>query len=382
MQKYSQIVIHFGEIWLRGRNRNSFIGRLYANVKSALSSESYTRLANRGDRFMLYLDESSNIKAINDKLAHVFGVSWFAPAVITKNTIGDIIKTANMIAEKNATVKIVPHRTAKEVKFTSYEITSAFLKRHRRLAFKLDREAKKRLYINVTKDGTLIYLKRYKGLGGLPVGSSGKAIVLLSGGIDSPVASFYAMKRGLEPVYLHVHAFPGNDDPALSKINELVKLLSRYNGASKTYYVPGYLFQSAVIRVPKRYELVLFKRFIYKVAERIAKKENAECVVSGESLGQVASQTVRNMSASERNIKQFLMRPLIGFDKQEIVNEAKRLGTFDLSIKQYKDVCSINARNTVTGSNYETIARFYKKAGIGSVITRTIQKAQSVEISS
>ena len=208
-----------------------------------------------------------------------------------------------------------------------------FIKNTKKLKFKIDKDAETDLYINATKDFTFLYTERIQGAGGLPVGSSGNAVVLLSGGIDSPLATFYAMKRGLRPIYMHVHAFPNNKDVKLSKIKELVKILSAYSVNPKTYLMPGHVFQSAAMKIHNKYELVLFKSFLYRLAEGIAEKEEAEAIVSGESLGQVASQTIGNLTASQIGIKRFIMRPLIGFDKQEIINMAKKIGTFDVSIQ-------------------------------------------------
>jgi thiamine biosynthesis protein ThiI len=264
--------------------------------------------------------------------------------------------------------------------FDSSQIVSYFIKNSKKLKFNIDKDSEKDLYINVTKDFAFIYTEKISGANGLPVGSSGRAVVLFSGGIDSPVATFYAMKRGLHPIYMHVHAFADNKNVKIAKIKDLVKILSKYSTNPTIYLIPGHVFQSAAMKVQSKYELVLFKLFLYKLAEKIAEKEEAEAIVSGESLGQVASQTIGNLTASQIDIKRFIMRPLIGLDKQEIINLAKRIGTFDASIKEYKDVCSIAARNPATNSNSAKIKRLWEQASMESAVELTLNKASAINI--
>ena len=380
MDKYECLVIHFGELWLKGRNRSSFVQRLHSNIQYALRDEDYSKIENLRDRFLLVLNKKSRIKSIESRLSFVFGISWFAPTLRCDNRLEVILKTSNTLLGKKDRVKIVPHRSLKSLAFNSSDVVSYFIKNMKKLKFEIDKDSESELYINITKKQAFVYKEKLQGPKGLPVGSSGSAVVLLSGGIDSPVASYYAMKRGLNPVYLHVHAFQSNSDPKLSKINDLASSLSKGALNSRVYYMPGHIFQSAALKIPRKYELVLFKLFLYRLAEEIAEKEKADCLVSGESLGQVASQTLGNLTASEHGIKRFIMRPLIGFDKQEIINIAKQIGTFDISIKEYKDVCSIAAKNPATSSTYQTIGKLWKSAAMDDVLKRTVKKMSMVEI--
>lgn len=382
MEKYEGIVVHFGELWLKGRNRGTFIEKLHSNIRCALEGEKYTKIENLRDRFLVVLNSKSDIESIEKKLSGVFGASWIAPVITAESSLDGILKASNKILSKKDTVRIVPHRSVKNLSFDSSGIVSHFIKNTKKLRFNIDKDSERDLFISVTKNRTFVYKEKITAQRGLPVGSSGKAVVLLSGGIDSPVAAYYAMKRGLGTTYLHVHAFPDNNDQKLSKIKELAKILSGYSCRSKVYYAPGHIFQSAALRVPRKYELVLFKLFLYRLAEEIAEKEEAECIVSGESLGQVASQTLSNLTASEKGIKKFIMRPLIGFDKQEIIDMAKRIGTLDVSIREYRDVCSIAAKNPATNSSPQTIARLWKNASMNEVLKRTLKKCKAVEVSS
>jgi thiamine biosynthesis protein ThiI len=377
MQKYKGIVIHFGEIWLKGKNRNVFVRKLYDNIEHALRKEGYAKLEDHRDRFFLVFDKGSDMRSIEKKLSNVFGVSWFAPVIISDNDLSGMLDAANRLLGKNDTVRIVPHRSVKSLSFNSSEIVSYFINNSKKLNFKIDKDAENDMHINATKEFSFLYTEKISGSNGLPVGSSGSAVVLLSGGIDSPVASFYAMKRGLAPIYMHVHAFADNEDAKLSKIKDLAKILSNYSAGAKLYLLPGHIFQSAALKIPRKYELVLFKLFLYRLAEEIAEIEKADCIVSGESLGQVASQTVGNITASQHSVKKFVMRPLIGFDKQEIINIAKSIGT---SIKEYRDVCSIAARNPATKSTASRIKRLWDDSSMDSVLKMTLKKMSVLEV--
>ncbi len=380
MNKYKGIVIHFGEIWLKGRNRNDFVRRLYNNIELALRDEHYSKLQDMRDRFFLVFDKKSDIKSIERKLSRVFGISRFSPVITSENSLESILKASNNLLGKGDTVRIVPHRSVKNLGFDSSEIVSYFIKNPKKLKFGIDKDSDKELYINVAKDFAFIYKERLQGANGLPVGSSGSAVVLFSGGIDSPVASYYAMRRGLRPIYMHVHAFPNNKDAKLSKIKELVRILSAYSADPKIYLIPGHVFQSSAMRIRNKYELVLFKLFLYRLAESIADKEEADAIVSGESLGQVASQTIKNLTASETGIDRFIMRPLIGFDKQDIVDMAKKIGTFEASIREYRDVCSIAARNPATNSSSARIRRLWIDASMDSAVKLTLNKTTVINI--
>jgi thiamine biosynthesis protein ThiI len=375
------IVIHFGEIWLKGRNRSTFIKKLYENIIIALKDEKFDKLYDKRDKFLLALNNESNINSILNKLKYVFGISWFAPVFITKNNINNIIETANNILDKSKSVKIIANRSLKKFKLNSYEIVSEFIRKKDKLNFNIDKNSKTFLYINITNDGTFLYTEKINGANGLPVGSSGKAIILLSGGIDSPIAAFYAMKRGLTPIYLHVHAFPNNNNVLNSKIGEILKLLSKYDSLAKCYIIPSHYYQTSIIGLNSKYELVLFKHFLYKIAHRIALKEKADSIVTGESIGQVASQTVKNLISTEYNIKEFVMRPLIGFDKQEIINIAKNLGTYETSIKIYPDVCSMKAKNQSTISNPKNIESIYKRYNLSKIEYKSLKNSLIIKIS-
>ena len=370
------IIVHFGELWLRGHNRNVYIKKLASNMREILYGEDI-RIDRLYDRFLIRLGRDADLESIKRKLGYVFGISNFEIAYITKPEMKTICSLGEEMLEglDGKIVKISSHRTYKELPFDSVEImdklATAAKKRGLRLSNKgFDVE----LRINVTKDAAFCSCEKTSAPGGLPVGSSGKGVVLLSGGIDSPVAAWYAMKRGVEPIYVHIHGYSSAEEALKSKIPEITKILDRYSPGSKTYYLPSHIFQLGAIKAG-RYELILLKAFMLKAAEKIAEKEGAVMIFTGESLGQVASQTPSNLAAEQNGVEIPVLRPLIGFDKQEIIKMAKQIGTYELSILPYKDVCSINSKNPKTYTEIDRIKSLKKETRLKNIVSRTLKSA-------
>lgn len=377
------VILHFGELWLRGRNRSTYIRRLKSNIVLQMKGED-VRLRDAYDRIILEPGKNADIGSITSKASRIFGVSAYETAYTSKPTLRGIVAlSARLLDGSGITrLKINSHRSHKGFKFNSIDIIREVAKRAEKIGIEphvkgYDGE----IYISVTKECAYVFVDRKRGAGGLPVGTSGRCVVLLSGGIDSPVAAWYAMKRGLVPVYVHVHGYSSGNEAASSKISEITRLLSAYWPGTVTYYVPSHLFQMASMG-SGRYELVLMKAFMMKLAERIAEKEGAGAIVTGESLGQVASQTLSNMSSEQYGIGMPVLRPLVGLDKQEITNLAISIGTYQESLKPYKDVCSINARSPATRSKPELIRRMAEEMKLDSVVKRSMEKSLRVELPS
>ncbi len=375
LMKPKFIVIHFGEIWLKGGNRRMFTQRLYSNIVSALEEERYEKLENERDRFMLRLGKKSDYKSIEGKLSRVFGISWFGGCTTVKSSRKEIIDAVVEVS-KGRTVRIEAHRSDKRLPFKSYELVSELIRLSKKKKISLDVKSDDTVYVNAQTKQTYVSFDKHRGAQGLPVGVSGKAVILLSGGIDSPVASYYAMKRGLEPVYLHVHGFPSADKKKLDKIYKVMESLKGYSPESAVYFAPFHLFQGSALGVPRRYELVLFKRFLYLLAEEVSHAEKADCIVTGESLGQVASQTMQNLKASSAGVEQIILRPLIGMDKQEIIDLASGIGTYRASISAYKDVCSIAIKGSELRAKAKEIDALCKEMKMKSVLLATLKKSK------
>jgi len=370
------MLVHFGELWLRGKNRPHYIALLKKDISSKLDGISFTLIDMR-DRLVIRADEK-DMYTISARLSHVFGISNYALASVAKPTMQSISKVASHymkeLKEHGArSIKINSHRSYKELNFDSNDIVKKLS--HQVLSMGMQPMTKgfdASIFVNVTRDCSYIYSKVERGIGGLPATSSGKAVILLSGGIDSPVAAWLAMKRGMQPIYLHIHGFRSNSDVASTKMPRIIKILDSYV-PSLSYCMPAYRFQIAATAASGRYEAVLFKAFALRIAEHIAKKEGAFAIYTGESMGQVASQTAMNIMASQLGIKIPVMRPLIGMDKEEIIAIARRIGTFNASIEPYKDVCSINAKNPSTAADPNTVKSIMKRLKFSSIIRESMK---------
>ena len=375
------ILVHFGELWLRGKNRPFYITLLTRTLKERLRGCSCT-IEKQYDRLMLRLGPESELERITSVLDKVFGISNYKISYSTKPTMGAIKSLSMKLlkASKAKNVKIEAHRTDKHLKFDSNriikDVCAALLKNG------MEPELHgydTMLYVNVTTEQAFISIDKRKGLGGLPVGSGGKCVILLSGGIDSPVAAWCAMKRGMWPVYVHVHAFANADEIEKSKMVPLLEKLSAYSPHYRIYYVPSHIFDAASVSIGAgRESLTLLKHFMLKLAEQVAKKEGARIIFTGESLGQVASQTPENLAAEEYGTKLPILRPLAGMDKEEIVKTAKDIGTFGDSVAKYRDVCSISSKNPRLKARMGEIALLQKHMKLGGIVSRSLKSAKIV----
>ncbi len=371
------IVIRFGELWLRGKNRSDYINVLLKNIDVKFSRLKY-RVEKHYDKIIIMPSESS-FKEVLRRMGFLFGVSTYEVAYETEPKLSSIVRDACRImksADGEGAFRINAHRAYKQHKFNSEDIVRKLAAAAEKKGIPLSpKEYSREIYISVAKDFAYISVQRFKGLGGLPVGSSGRCIVLFSGGIDSPVAAWLAMKRGMEPVYVHMHAFPNASEVLESKIAGLINMLSDYHETYRVYYIPTHRFQVAALKTG-RYELVMLKRFMLKCAEQLLDREKSRVIVTGESIGQVASQTQNNLFSEEQEISASVIRPLACFDKSEIIEIAKMIGTFDESVKPYRDVCSISAKHPVINSNPKTVLRIEKEIKLDSLAATAVKSAE------
>jgi thiamine biosynthesis protein ThiI len=279
---------------------------------------------------------------------------------------------------KNETFAVRVKRTGKH-KYTSQELAKAIgdvIDRKVDLK-KPDRE----IFIEVRGSNTYIFTKTIKGVGGLPIGTAGKVISLISGGIDSPVAAWLMMKRGCKVIFVHFHSFPIVSKRSIYKVRELVKELNKYQLQSKVYFVPFSKIQMWLkANVNPRILIVLYRRFMLRIAEEIAKIENAKAIVTGESLAQVSSQTLDNLNVIGEASSLPIFRPLIGMDKVEIIDIAKKIKTYEISIKPQEDCCSLFVpKHPVTRAKLEKIKEVEKIIPIKKFV-KTALKESKVEI--
>ena len=370
------ILVHYSEIGLKGKNRAFFEKKLVKNIKKILKGI----VKREFGRIIIKTDEKW--EEVKKKLSKVFGIAWFANCLIVKSEKDAIIKKALEIAKKFEdikSVKVCVKRANKKFPLTSLELAKLIGKELKKMNFEIKmKNPDKKIFIEISNQ-TYIFTEKYAGLRGLPVGTSGKVLCLLSGGIDSAVAAWLMLKRGCEVDYLHFHALEKNEKVLKSKIVELIKILNKFaQRKSKLFVLPYHNFELATIGVG-RYELVLFRRFMNKIAEKIAGSEY-KAIVTGESLAQVASQTLDNLFSISKDIRIPIFRPLIGFDKEEIINLAKKIGTYEISIKPYKDCCSLIQKHPTTKAKFEKVKKFEQVINLEKIVDETLENLSVFEI--
>lgn len=380
------VVIHYGELGLKGLNRPYFEKKLVENIRKAIDGLEYEGIEKIQGRIILKLSEWSNIEEIEERLKKVFGVSWFAFAFTTEASLNAIKQLLNskFKVEAGTKVKASAKRADKTLPFTSMDVNrelGTYLVKNFNAKIDL-KQPQKEFFVELVNGKAYVFDKKFRGTYGLPVGVSGKVLHLLSGGIDSPVAAWLLMKRGCQIDCLHFHAFQKFDEKRCSKILQLIKVLSQYgSGVSKAFFIPFYPFEAEAVEAPAKYRLILFRRFMVRVAEEIANKHGIKALGSGENLAQVSSQTLENMAVIGRATALPILRPLLTYEKNETVNLAKQIGTFNISITPYKDCCSIFlTKHPITKAKLEIVESLERKMNLNDAVRESLEKTEIITI--
>jgi len=369
MNNQNLTLIHYGELSLKGRNRSFFEDKLKENIER----ETGGKVTKYRGRFVLENGDPEYLK-------YVFGISWYAEALkVDKNydSIRDIIlsKIDKELPGKSSFAVFVK-RSDKSFPYTSMELENQIgseISKSYDIKVNLD-SPEFSVFIEIADD-VYVYFKKKQGLKGLPVDVSGNVLSLLSGGIDSPVASYLMMKRGCRVNFIHFHVFSDNKLINDTKMLHVFERLNKYQSNSRIFLVPYYQFEMAILKAANTggHELVLFRRFMVRVAERISLQNGFKALVTGDSLGQVASQTMENIAQITKTVSMPIFQPLIAYDKQEIVDLAKQIGTYELSIENYKDCCSIVSSNPRTKANTKQVLALEERMDIDEVIEKTLE---------
>ena len=338
--------VHYAEVGLKGKNRIFFEKRLTSNIKIALSGTGYTEVKRLHDRILVLIGKDADISEIKKRLQQVMGIAYFELACSTETDITAIKETALQQIQglTYGSLKVETKRTDKTFPLTSPQISAEV---GGYLIEKTGARADMHnpdvvCWIKITQKNAYISTEKIRGLGGLPVGVSGKVLVMLSGGIDSPVAAWQMIKRGAKAVFIHFYSYPYTDKASLEKVIELAQILAVSNYRSVVYLVPFAELQQVIVTgTPAPFRVLLYRRMMTRIAQRVATMANAEALVTGESLAQVASQTLTNLRTIEAIADIPILRPLIGEDKAEIIEKAQRIGTFDVSTRPHQDCCSL-----------------------------------------
>ncbi len=361
----AKILFHFGEMTLKGKNRRIFERRMARNIRSVLKGVITGEGLHR-EHGRMVAEVSETPPALLEHLALLPGIRNLSLAHEAELNIESMQQTARcaVLADYGEGVAGMPFRVStrrgnKRFPLTSPEINyevGGFLKTELGLSVNLDAPVID-VRVEIGLDAAYIYTRKIPGIGGLPVGSSGKGVVLFSGGIDSPVAAFTMMKRGMSATLVHCYNSSINRD--FAKIKDLARQLSRYQGHVKLFLVDLEEFQRhAIALVPAEYRMIIYKRQMIREAAKVARTVHAQALITGDSLGQVASQTLANIQAIYDASPLPLLSPLIGFDKEEIIALARRIGTFEISIEEYCDICSfLIAKHPETKARPATVKR-------------------------
>jgi thiamine biosynthesis protein ThiI len=378
-----EVLVRYGEIFLKSEPvRRIYEKILVKNIRLALKKEGI-KFSVRRERGRIFI-ESEETDKVCKILQNVTGIVSVSPCYHLQTS--DIEKIKRFVKE-NYEGWIKPRQTfaVRARRIGNQPYTSKDLEEEvgKVIERKVDLEDPDvTVFIEVRRNDTYIYTQVLKCLGGMPVGTSGKVVALLSGGIDSPVAAFLAMKRGCKVVFVHFHSFPLVSKKSIEKVKEIVKVLNKYQLKSVLYLVPFHEIQMKIkTSIEPKYRIILYRRFMIRIAELIAKEEDAKALVTGESLAQVSSQTLDNIATIEEVTKMPILRPLIGMDKEEIIQLAKRIGTYEISIKPQEDCCTLFVpKHPATKSNPEKIKELENKLKIAQMVKKALKQTEKLII--
>ncbi|MCS7265476.1 MAG: tRNA 4-thiouridine(8) synthase ThiI [Armatimonadetes bacterium] len=379
--------VQYHEIGLKGGNRKAFTKALQRNLQKALIRFN-VKVQDLFDRLFVTVASDKFFDALLSA-SKVFGVAYVSPVRVLPRSIDAMVdaavQTYHALALDKESFAVRVRRVDKSFPISSQELERLI---GQRVVNEMGAP------VNLSDPSILISFRIYQdciyqvgpkiqGLGGLPVGVTGKVLALISGGIDSPVAAWLMMKRGCVVDFIHFHAFPSNEEAASGKIPKLVRTIVEPQGLSvRLFLIPYHPFQLALLmsKVPQRLELVLFRRFMVNVANKVAIENGYKAIVTGDNLNQVASQTLDNLIILDETSQMPIFRPLLAFDKQEIVALARCIGTYELSIQPYKDCCSLIARHPETKAKLDEVLRAEKLLPIEQLVERSLAEMTVLKI--
>lgn len=339
------ILIRFGELYLKGKNKNYFENILKQNIREKLDGITCKLFFGRG-RYVVYDYSKSDEQAVISRLKQVFGLHSISVAQKCGYDLEDIVSLAAEMAPNSGSFRVTTHRSYKKYPLNSLQMNMELGGRLTELKPGLTvdlHEPDYTLNVDIRENNDVyLYDSVIRCAGGMPYGTGGKGLLLLSGGIDSPVAGYMIAKRGMGITALHFHSYPYTSEAAKQKAVDLARILGEYCPHIKLYCVSLTEIQEAIHEKCKpNYMITLVRRFMMRIAERFAIDRGLECIINGESLGQVASQTIESINVTNTVVKMPVLRPLIGMDKDEIIAVAERIGTFSKSIEPYEDCCTV-----------------------------------------
>ena len=381
------ILIRYGEIHLKGKNKRFFENKLIENIKRRLNGIEFEFIYKRS-RYIIqnYLPETEN--EIVERLTKIFGIHSISIAQCCESTVEAISATAKDISKSYGKFRVTVNRADKSFTLNSLELSKVvggvLLETYPDLTVDLFNPDFV-VNVDIREDGgSFIYTDKITCANGMPVGTAGKGLLMLSGGIDSPVAGYTMAKRGLSIDAIHFHSYPYTSELAKQKVIDLAKILTVYAGDINLVCIPFTKIQEEIHRCcDSSFMITLVRRFMMRIAERVAKKRNCGCIINGESLGQVASQTLESIFVTNSTIEDLpIFRPLIGMDKEEIIVISQKIGAFETSILPYEDCCTVFLPDSpVTRPSMDRVLREEKKLGdIEKLIEDAINNLEIIKI--
>lgn len=347
--KWHEILIRYGEISTKGKNRKQFISRLRENLRFVFQDVTDLRIRSEHDRMYLRSSHEHEMAILLERLPRVFGIQSFSPVAECKTDLEEMKALAVKIVEgidyKGKTFKVNVRRAYKKFELDTYELNRDLAGHVLTTLPGMTVQMKNpeiELVVEVRENGTYMMVEKIPGAAGLPVGSNGKALLLLSGGIDSPVAAYFIMKRGVRIEAIHFFSPPFTSDQSLEKVKDLCQQISQFGGKVRLHIIPFTEIQQTIQQnVPENVTMTSTRRMMMKISDLVRKEIDAKVLVTGENLGQVASQTLESLAAINDVTTTPILRPLITYDKLEIIDIAQKIGTYETSIRPYEDCCTV-----------------------------------------
>lgn len=377
------LLVRYGEVFLKGQNRPFFLRKLVDHVKAAVQEVHGHVWLSEGRIYVSdYTDQDEAIR----RVSRVFGVHSVSPAIEMEKDSFEAIcaQAARMMEKKTGTFKVLAKRSDKQYPMDSPTIM------HEAGGYILDHVPQLSVDVNnpdheiTIEIRKLAYLSvdRTMAVSGMPMGTNGKACLLLSGGIDSPVAGFMIAKRGVELCCVHYHSFPYTSERAKEKVLELARILSEYCGKMRVYIVPFTEIQMQIHeKCPENFTTLIMRRYMMRIAEILARKDGAQALITGESIGQVASQTMEALGCTDEVVSMPVFRPCVGMDKSEIIERAEKIGTMETSSLPYEDCCTVfTPKHPATHPRKELVRRAEEKLDSQALIDAAIEGTEIVEV--
>ncbi len=380
------IILRYCEIHLKGKNRGYFEKLLKENIKKSLKGIKHTFTCMHS-RYLIEDFDDCDYSLITDKIEKIAGIHTYSRSLVVDNDINQISDACVVLCkDKSGTFKVETNRADKTFQPNSVQTSALLGGKILESNPSLSVDVKNpdfTVYADIREDGkTFVYTELIHTLSGMPVGSAGKGLLLISGGIDSPVAGYLTTKRGMKLDCLHFHSFPYTGEAAKEKVIELTKMVGEYNGGINLYVVSFTKIQEAIHEnCPEEFMITLMRRFMMRIAERLSKKIGSQAIITGESLGQVASQTIESITSSNSVVTMPVLRPLIMFDKIDIIEISRKIGTYETSILPYEDCCTVFLpKFPAIKPNLEKVIKAEQKLDVEGLIQEAMQNIEKIEL--